>query len=130
MGTCCNTQHDQQQDDDCKTHKILFLGSGGCGKSTTFKQLRKLYGEGWTIKQKNDAIHGIAANVVHSMQTLLEDENINIDEFKDQDTINAAKNILSIGTNTVYQLNEEMAESIKLLWSQQIIKDTFFNEIV
>ena len=128
MGGCCAPEDytgNDAENSNKQTYKILFLGSGGCGKSTLFKQLRKLYGEGFTNKDKKDAVHGIAAFVVETMQTLLEDEKCNIDELKDQDAIKAGKQIQSIQTNSSITLTEEISENIKILWAQDEIKDIF-----
>ena len=38
-------EHDKM---DSKIHKVLFLGPGGSGKSTIFKQLQWLHGGGFT----------------------------------------------------------------------------------
>ena len=135
MGTCCNKRVESEDNTDKIVHKILFLGSGGCGKSTLFKQYRKLYEErenseyGFTQKDKKDAVHGIANYMIETMQTILQDGSINIDNFQQQNVCEAGWSILSINTNSTLLLTDEIANNIKLLWSQSEIKNTF-NEMV
>eukprot|EP00484_Ammonia_sp_Unknown_P029191 CAMPEP_0197026556 /NCGR_PEP_ID=MMETSP1384-20130603/6611_1 /TAXON_ID=29189 /ORGANISM="Ammonia sp." /LENGTH=358 /DNA_ID=CAMNT_0042455243 /DNA_START=111 /DNA_END=1187 /DNA_ORIENTATION=+ len=124
MGACC-APDPYPSAEDKKTYKVLFLGSGGCGKSTLFKQLKKTYGTGFTAKDKHDARSGIAFFVIDTMQTLLEDENCHIDEFKDEEVKTAAQQIKSLKANSTPSLDAATTNSIKILWRQQEIKDLF-----
>merc|ERR1712154_330337 len=69
--------------------------------------------------------HGIAAFVVETMQTLLEDEKCNIEEFKDESAKKAAEQIKSIQTNSNTTLTDDICSNIKILWDQQEIKNLF-----
>ena len=128
MGTCCQPE-EYDGDGVPPSYKILFLGTGGCGKSTIVKQYKKLYGEGFTNKDKKDAIHGIAALVVEVMQILLENESINIDNFKSQDARRAALNIQCLITNPSTSLTDDTALNIKLLWKEPQIKYAFHHTV-
>eukprot|EP01084_Bolivina_argentea_P011289 21102_1 len=128
MGACCNTE--VYEGDEAKSskeeYKILFLGSGGCGKSTLIKQLRELYGEGLTAQDKKAAIHGIAAYVIETMKRLLDEDSFDIDSLDSDEAANAAHEILQLDpsdVNTV--LTPEITAHIKLLWAQPSIKALF-----
>eukprot|EP00484_Ammonia_sp_Unknown_P028915 CAMPEP_0197050434 /NCGR_PEP_ID=MMETSP1384-20130603/25313_1 /TAXON_ID=29189 /ORGANISM="Ammonia sp." /LENGTH=415 /DNA_ID=CAMNT_0042482829 /DNA_START=26 /DNA_END=1273 /DNA_ORIENTATION=- len=55
-----------------KHKKILFLGSGGTGKSTVFKQLRNIHGEGFGEKDREDFLVHIHSQIVNEMKTAIE----------------------------------------------------------
>ena len=74
--------------------KLLFLGSGGSGKSTLFKQLRTIHGSGWTREDRMTFIDHIHAQIIEQMKLALEciefpgsgdDEDYEEDEAKKQD---------------------------------------------
>ena len=54
-----------------KHKKILFLGSGGCGKSTVFKQLRQIHGDGFSNKDKKEFIKHIHSQIFNQMKSAL-----------------------------------------------------------
>ena len=63
-------QADKKKDKLVK--KLLFLGAGGSGKSTVFKQLRNIHGSGYSEKDRmqfNDHIH---AQIIEQMRMALE----------------------------------------------------------
>ena len=129
MGCCAAAPYEDPKAENSKISslKILFLGSGGCGKSTMFKQLRKLYGQGFTNKDRNDAVNTIATFVVETMQQLLEEEKCNYEEFEDEEAKAAAQSILKVKTETgtIVILNGEIATNIKILWALPEIKALF-----
>jgi len=55
-----------------KTIKLLFLGAGGSGKSTLFKQLRYLYGAGLSPDHRRGYTKNIYTNIIVGIKTLLE----------------------------------------------------------
>ncbi len=57
----------QQRDTADKEKKILFLGSGGTGKCTVFKQLRQIHGEGFKITIKEFIVH-IYSQIINEMK--------------------------------------------------------------
>eukprot|EP01084_Bolivina_argentea_P171328 296828_1 len=84
MGTCVSSResdlhtsminqelnHDKREQHDVT--KILFLGSGGSGKSTIFKQLRGIYGEGFNRQEMKIFISQIHEQVIRQMKYTLE----------------------------------------------------------
>eukprot|EP00485_Elphidium_margaritaceum_P011470 CAMPEP_0202693490 /NCGR_PEP_ID=MMETSP1385-20130828/7592_1 /ASSEMBLY_ACC=CAM_ASM_000861 /TAXON_ID=933848 /ORGANISM="Elphidium margaritaceum" /LENGTH=358 /DNA_ID=CAMNT_0049349171 /DNA_START=41 /DNA_END=1117 /DNA_ORIENTATION=- len=133
MGSCCEAEtglDDNDLDDTTKTkdYKILFLGSGGSGKSTLFRQLKKMYGSGFTPQDKKSAASDIASFVIETMQLLIDDEKFGFDDLEDEDIKAAAKRIKSLaGTSQNLTLDTVTTASIKLLWQQPNVK-ALFNE--
>ncbi len=50
---------------------IILVGSGGVGKSTLFKQLKLIYGEGFDVAEKKNALTHLLKYVLHSMRIVL-----------------------------------------------------------
>ncbi|ETO00838.1 hypothetical protein RFI_36602, partial [Reticulomyxa filosa] len=109
MGQCLERQQvvlDQQVQQELeadkvvasKRFKLLLLGAGNIGKSTFFKQLCQIHGEGL---DEDDKLHGaryIHDSIIHQMKNIIE---ACIDEFK--------------------------YEHIKTLWADDAIKKAFCN---
>jgi len=62
----------QDQSRDRRMIKLLFLGAGGSGKSTLFKQLRYIYGDGLKEEHRRGYTKNIYNNIVVGIKTLLE----------------------------------------------------------
>jgi len=66
--------------------KLLFLGAGGSGKSTLFRQLRLLHGNGLKEDERRTYKTNIYSNIVEGMKTLLEGNlSFNAGEESDSD---------------------------------------------
>jgi len=72
---------------DQQTIKLLFLGAGGSGKSTLFKQLRLLYGDGLTEDLRRSYTVNIYSNIITGMKRLIEGnlEFANDDDKEDEE---------------------------------------------
>eukprot|EP01083_Nonionella_stella_P221765 791978_1 len=55
-----------------KVKKLLFLGSGGSGKTTIFKQLRGIYGTGFTEQDRQLFVSHIHSQVICQMRYALD----------------------------------------------------------
>jgi len=71
-------RHGLAEDEDII--KLLFLGAGGSGKSTLFKQLKLLHGNGLQVDERMGYRSNIYSNVVAGMKTLLEGNTIFVEE--------------------------------------------------
>lgn len=82
MGNCIGSASDQAADDaisadmaeareeEGQTHKLLLLGAGESGKSTMFKQMIKIYGKGFSQKDRKAYVPIIFRNTVASIEEL------------------------------------------------------------
>ena len=105
--SCCNSTEESKENKkwnqqlatekrkDQSVKKLLFLGSGGSGKSTLFKQLRTLHGAGYADKDRLQFKDHIYAQVVEQMRLCLECIEIlkeeEADEYKDVQLSDAGK---------------------------------------
>jgi GTPase SAR1 family protein len=59
------------QREDFTVHKLLLLGAGGSGKSTFFKQLKIIHGDGHTPREKEGYKRQVFGQMVDNMQILI-----------------------------------------------------------
>merc|ERR1719192_583395 len=57
---------------DEKTYKLLLLGAGGSGKSTVFRQVKILYGEGYDEDERLTLAVTIHQNMVQSIKKIVD----------------------------------------------------------
>ncbi|ETO11490.1 guanine nucleotide binding protein (G protein), alpha inhibiting activity polypeptide 2 [Reticulomyxa filosa] len=82
MGACCSSPEtssnrsvekeigqDRQQDKDLK--KLLLLGAGSSGKTTIFKQLKCIHGDGFSDKDRSDYRAQIENQIIEQMQKII-----------------------------------------------------------
>lgn len=55
-----------------KIQKLLFLGSGGSGKSTFFKQLQCIHGRGFTAKDRRVYKEHISCQIIEQINRAVE----------------------------------------------------------
>lgn len=122
---CCVPVAPPEELSQRKRHKVLFLGPGGSGKSTLFKQLRHLYGKGFVMRDKADAKCGIASFVIETMKNLLNNPLFNKDQLSSMEAIQAATNIAQIRKTDGLQLTHPISNAIKILWNEPQIKEIF-----
>jgi len=127
---------------DKQIKKLLFLGSGGSGKSTLFKQLRTIHGAGFGADDRRAFIDHIHAQIVEQMKLVLETIEISAeeelrkdqpDDFKvpdDFDGLNVLTGDCRDAADTVLSVKDPkllptVAEACKLLWQQPAVKDIY-----
>merc|ERR1719419_780386 len=80
MGSaCCKTDESHRIDEglgsdksaDREIKKLLLLGAGSSGKSTFFKQLKCIHGQGFSSKDRRDYAAQIHNQVISQMQKLI-----------------------------------------------------------
>jgi len=111
---CC--QHDEEttkidrvlqqaKNTDLEVIKLLFLGAGGSGKSTLFRQLRLLHGNGLQVEERTNYRSSIYLNIVEGMKTLLEGNLLfNSGEGSDSE---------DVGLSEVAKCEEKLADYIE-----------------
>jgi len=139
MGCCASDENSKKDKDlkrelardaraDEKVKKLLFLGSGGSGKSTLFKQLRSLHGAGFGDKDRMQFKEHIFAQITEQMRLVLECiEMVNEDDDEKMelsaDGDDAKARLLSHATST--NISEDIAEAIKTLWKEEAVKQIY-----
>eukprot|EP00954_Amorphochlora_amoebiformis_P008012 620959-Amorphochlora_amoeboformis.AAC.3 len=118
-----NRQNQSQEE----IHKLLLLGAGQSGKSTLFKQMISLYGDGFSESERESYRPIIFGNVISSMQTLVEQADVYAQDDQkfavdgklkdDKDAVDNAR--------SDDQLDEKLAGAIKRLWEDTAIQNTF-----
>jgi len=141
-----NKSIQQDKSKDKYVKKLLFLGSGGSGKSTLFKQLRTIHGSGWSKEDRMTFIDHIHAQIIEQMKLALEciefpgddddddddnnnDDNNN-DDRKKQDafaklSLEAQQAVNIVQSVKDPKLTEEVAAACKTLWAEAAIKEIY-----
>jgi len=103
--------------------KLLLLGAGESGKSTIFKQMRVLYGEGFGEESRQQTAPVIISNLIGGTKTVLENCEKMGFPLQDPASLEAEKTIEQVQDDTV--LNEDVAQAIIHLWKDPQIQETF-----
>jgi len=151
MGNCCldsttrqiNRQMHQGKSDDDEVIKLLFLGAGGSGKSTLFKQLRLLHGDGLkTEEERLGYKRNIFGNLVDGMKKLLEGNLMLMDEtgttYKfdgdEKETVEVYTNMVPCDENLADYIdaldegatvNKELADYFRKAWADPGMQETW-----
>lgn len=113
--------------------KLLFLGAGGSGKITLFKQLKTIHGEGINERERSTYTDIVYHNIIDGIQTLceksLELPNTDPDLFSDckisADMGKSAQVIMETREDSV--VDEELADHIQKVWNDPGIQRTYLN---
>ena len=111
-------------------HKLLLLGAGQSGKSTLFKQMTTIYGEGFNEATRRDYRPIIFGNVISAMQVLVGQAEMRsrerkLEAFRVASSLRReADNVQRAQPNTD-ELEPELAQSIAALWKDPAIQATF-----
>jgi len=136
MGCICPTRDaktasiDRQQhadeSKDNKMIKLLFVGAGGSGKSTLFKQLRLLYGDGLKKEHRRRYTNNVYGNLVIGIKTLLEG---NIDMVDDGLVTPCEEKTASLikGISDEDTISPQTAKIIKSAWADKGLQETWNN---
>jgi len=106
--------------------KLLLLGSGNSGKSTFFKQLVQIHGEGFNEKHIIDATKSIYDCVILQMKNVIQQsKQFNYNFENNNSILSDMKHIAELPPNS--EVNQRVANSIENLWKTKEMKDTFYN---
>merc|ERR1719295_1290059 len=142
MGTCCvsdRRDHDVQKELDlskrvaAKDHKLLLLGPGSSGKSTFFKQLCQIHGDGFQQQDIDQARQNIYDCIIDQMKQLVEQclEHTRQDSEASEYQLDGAADEASKQLSSPkiprggIDITPEIAGLITTLWEHPAIKRTF-----
>eukprot|EP01083_Nonionella_stella_P029129 80268_1 len=142
MGSaCCKTDHSDRIDEglgkdkaaDREIKKLLLLGAGSSGKSTFFKQLKRIHGNGFTTKDRRDYAAQIENQIISQMQKLIIRgreliEDYGVEKYgslsiQSGDAIESGAFIELLSSQT--ELTEEIGGHIQNLWNDAGIQATW-----
>jgi len=147
---CCSVSPDRQhdgrlnnelkaaRDDYAKRHKLLFLGSGGSGKSTFFKQLRCIHGTGFNDKDRGMYKEHIAVQIIEQIQRSVECipfHNKRLSSASDCDPIELteegmASAVFMDNVGSEQMITLEIAKHIETLWREDAIRQIYKNRAI
>ncbi|XP_075147628.1 guanine nucleotide-binding protein subunit alpha-14-like [Haematobia irritans] len=105
--------------------KLLLLGTGESGKSTFIRQMRIIYGEGFTDDEKRNYMKLIMQNILTALQTMVEAMSyFNID-YELQSNRRNATLIRTADFDTFYRLIDMYVKAIEELWRDTGIQECY-----
>ena len=141
MGCCAsevdaeNKQINKGLNNDLKkdkyVKKLLFLGSGGSGKSTIFKSWRTIYGEGFKDKDRLQFKDHIYAQIIEQMNAIIESyeelKEENYDEFGHLQLSTAGQEAAQYidYLRVEMDVDENVAKNIEILWKESAVREIF-----
>eukprot|EP01083_Nonionella_stella_P066221 174185_1 len=140
MGACCSVDENTKDIDskmaaentkEARTSKILFLGPGGSGKSTIFKQLQWLHLGGFTLEDSLALIRTIHIQVITQMQNVIEYYESKDDNQTYENDVKLQNAINTVVAHTDYEqpLNEALADAIQYIWKKHPLIQNVFNDL-
>lgn len=110
--------HTQDQA-DAQVNKLLLLGAGDSGKSTLFKQMKSIYGSGFTERERRSYISSIHNNIILSIKSLTA-QAANYGGIVNQESKQA---IVELKEDTV--LDENIAHHIRNIWGEKAVQEAY-----
>jgi GTPase SAR1 family protein len=116
-------QKDAQRDKIVK--KLLLLGAGESGKSTLFKQMTSIYGNGFPEEERKSFTHVVYTNTVLCMKWLCEASSKHgggVIECKD-----AMQYVLELEDDDTVKIDASNVHHFKALWADKTIRIAYEN---
>jgi len=122
-----NRQLDRVQQKDAQRDKIvkklLLLGAGESGKSTLFKQMITIYGNGFPVEERKTYAPVVHTNTIACMKALCEVG----DKFAPVECKDSLKFVLELVDDDNVRIDQTNVEHFKKLWNDPGIRAAFEN---
>jgi len=115
LETELNTQDQVEQ----QINKLLLLGAGDSGKSTLFKQMKRLYGQGFDAQERKTYTMTIFNNIILSIKTLTE-QAARFGAIENQE---AKAAIMELKEDT--PLDPRLGKYIAILWADKAVQEAY-----
>ncbi|CAK9026318.1 Guanine nucleotide-binding protein G(o) subunit alpha [Durusdinium trenchii] len=119
-----DTTNRKDNDKELSKIKLLLLGAGESGKSTIFKQLRILYGQGYnqqTPEELNRWKSTVYNNVLSNMKVVLE----NVDSFADESLKEKVDGFLALPMGAEADIDGDCGELMKAFWADDGVQEAW-----
>lgn len=125
---------------DNAVKKLLFLGSGGSGKSTLFKQLRSLHGAGYGDKDRLQFKDHIYAQIVEQMKLCIEcitenneatEDGYDDEEEEQKEKLELSEDgkqaeyVLQNATGASAKFTDTLCDAIEKLWAEEAVQQIY-----
>jgi len=107
-----------------KSMKLLLLGTGDSGKSTLLKQMKLIYGSGFTDAEREMCLGIIYTNIVSSMQMLITEATKHDSLSEDAELQNHCDHLLQL-TRPYTTLEAQSVAAVKALWPDRRIQAAY-----
>jgi GTPase SAR1 family protein len=109
-------------EEDASTIKLLLLGPGESGKSTLFKQIQTIYGQGFTQEMLKAALPQVHNNTMLCLKALADNYAVWGDVSEENEDIVEYLQGLSTADIESASLEEKYISQYKSLWADPVIK--------
>ncbi|CAF0826247.1 unnamed protein product [Adineta steineri] len=105
---------------------FLLFGAEGSGKSTLMKQMRIIYGTGYSEEDRRSFVKFVYQNICMAMQSMIRAMDTLKIQYRDKNNEQKhAPLVRSVDYTTVTILEPQYVEAIKSLWSDPGIKECY-----
>ena len=127
---------DQANRQDSEVKKLLFLGAGGSGKTTLFKQLQNIHGKGFAARDRTQFKSQIYEQIMETMKIMIkkvqetdpefspiEDEKERMETQFDENNLECVEFIETRPNNI--EMSDDIKNQLQQLWNDPAIKKMF-----
>mmetsp|Transcript_19024 Transcript_19024/g.31131 ORF Transcript_19024/g.31131 Transcript_19024/m.31131 type:complete len:382 (+) Transcript_19024:46-1191(+) len=104
--------------------KLLLLGTGESGKSTLFKQMKVLYGQNFSLQERERWTVTVYGNIVSNIKTLLE-HTILYRTIQDEALRGEVDRVLELEDGKDALVDEEVGTLVKAFWNDPDVQNTW-----
>lgn len=116
-----NSKLSDGEEVDEKSFKLLLLGAGGSGKSTVFRQIKMLYGNGYKDDERRTLAITIQQNMVQSIKKVVE----KCDQYAPIEQTEDVIKLLKLPDDGPFKNVEEIGKLIDDMWKIKNVKTSY-----